>query len=84
MEIVDGHDTNNKYIEHYRGLVKKSGATYFRSAGYALADVMTLGAWEVVGTPLEGSISNDRKYLHVEVLYKDRSCSEVESIDFSE
>lgn len=83
MDLIDKNDLQEKYVENYRGLIKKSSATYARSIGYAIADVMTLGIWKIIGTPLEGSISNNREYVQVKVVYKDNSCEQIESMFFN-
>jgi hypothetical protein len=51
------------FVQGYSGL-EKGGRAVFHGA----ADVMTLGLWEVVGTPIEGSIANGTK-VAVEITY---------------
>lgn len=60
---------NGDIIESYRAPAAKSGATYGRAAGHAVLDVMTLGLWEVVGTPVEGALSENRGFWTVKVTY---------------
>ena len=83
LDVIDKNDLQGEYVENYRGIIKKSAATYARSFGYAIADVMTFGIWEIIGTPLEESISNNREYVKVKVVYKDSSCEQIESIFFN-
>jgi len=50
-------------VQGYTGL-EKGGRAVLPGA----ADVMTLGLWEIVGTPIEGSLANGTK-VSVEVTY---------------
>ncbi|MFN7709534.1 MAG: hypothetical protein ACK5O7_01020 [Holosporales bacterium] len=70
MEIVDQHELNDgKYTETYRAMARKSGLNYVRAAGHGVLDVMTLGIWEVAGTPVENAISNNRGFITVKATY---------------
>jgi hypothetical protein len=51
------------FVQGYTGL-EKGGRAVFHGA----ADVMTLGLWEIVGTPVEGSLANGTK-VAVEITY---------------
>ncbi len=51
------------FVQGYSG-IEKGGRAVFHGA----ADVFTLGLWEVVGTPIEGSLANGTK-VAVEVTY---------------
>jgi hypothetical protein len=70
MEIVQtGDASDGEYIEIYRAVARKSGVNYVRAAGHGALDVVTLGIWEVAGTPIEGAISNNRGYITVKTIY---------------
>lgn len=79
MEIVDRHtEKNGKYIETYRAKAGKSGFNYVRAAGHGALDVLTLGLWEVAGTPVEGAISNNRGYITARVTYTQKESDKIE------
>jgi hypothetical protein len=82
MEILDKHtDASGKYIETYRAKARKSGFNYVRAAGHGALDVMTLGLWEVAGTPVEGALSNNRGYITARVVYKSKDSDIIEKIE---
>lgn len=82
MEILDKHtDKNGNYIETYRAKARKSGFNYVRAAGHGALDVMTLGLWEVAGTPVEGALSNNRGYITARVVYKSKDSDIIEKIE---
>ncbi|BFD46805.1 MAG: hypothetical protein DMENIID0002_14510 [Rickettsia endosymbiont of Sergentomyia squamirostris] len=82
MEIVDRHqEENGKYMETYRAMARKSGVNYLRAAGHGVLDVMTLGVWEVAGTPVEGAISNNRGYITARVTYPYKEADKFEKIE---
>ena len=82
MEVVDRHEVDkDTYIETYRGLARKSGVNYVRAAGHGALDVMTLGLWEVAGTPLEGAISNNRGYILAKVVYPGKKANEAKKVE---
>ncbi|WPX97152.1 hypothetical protein [Candidatus Bandiella euplotis] len=60
---------DGKYYEIYRAKARKSGANYVRAAGHGVLDVMTLGLWEVAGTPVEGALSNNRGFIVAQIMY---------------
>jgi len=49
-----------KFVQGY-----STGAKVGRAMGHGVADVFTLGLWEVVGTPTEGAFSGDEKCYEV-------------------
>lgn len=54
-EVQDGKKVEiYKFIQGYSG-----GAKGTRAFFHGAADVMTLGLWEIVGTPIEGAYSGD-------------------------
>lgn len=55
-----------KFIQGY-----SAGAKAGRAVFHGAADVLTLGLWEVVGTPVEGTFSGDE--MAYEVRYDDES-----------
>ncbi len=66
MDIVSTKPIEDGNVkETYRGKARKSGANYLRAAGHGVLDVATLGLWEVAGTPIEGSLSNNLGYITV-------------------
>lgn len=70
MDIIDKHqEEDGQYTETYRAKARKSGLNYVRAAGHGILDVATIGLWEVVGTPVEGSLSNNRGYITVKATY---------------
>jgi hypothetical protein len=82
MEIVDRHqEENGKYMETYRAMARKSGLNYLRAAGHGVLDVVTLGVWEVAGTPVEGAISNNRGYITARVTYPYKEAEKLEKIE---
>ena len=76
MDIV-GHkiNDNHQYVETYRGKARKTGGNYFRAAGHGALDVVTLGLWEVAGTPIEGAMSNNLGNITVVATYYDKNDS---------
>ena len=82
MDILDRHqEDNGKHIETYRAIARKSGVNYVRAAGHGVLDVATLGLWEVAGTPIEGSLSNNRGYITAKVTYPYKEAEEAEKIE---
>jgi hypothetical protein len=82
MEILDKHtEENGKYTETYRAKARKSGFNYVRAAGHGALDVMTLGLWEVAGTPVEGALSNNRGYITARVVYASKNSDIIEKIE---
>ncbi|WP_417905051.1 hypothetical protein [Candidatus Tisiphia endosymbiont of Micropterix aruncella] len=82
MEIVDRHqEEDGKYMETYRAMARKSGLNYLRAAGHGVLDVVTLGVWEVAGTPVEGAISNNRGYITARVTYPYKEADKLEKIE---
>jgi hypothetical protein len=78
MEIVDRHDEpDGRYVETYRAQARKSGVTYARAVGHGVADVATFGLWEVVGTPVEGSLSNNTGFITVKAFYPYKGASKL-------
>lgn len=71
-ETQDGTRTDIfRFVQGYSG-----GAKTGRAVGHAAADVLTLGLWEVVGTPTEGAF--DGKEMSYEVSYdKDNRVTKV-------
>lgn len=64
-EIKDGKKCEiYKFIQGY-----STGAKAGRAIFHGVADVLTLGIWEVIGTPTEGVFSGDEKVY--EVMYDD-------------
>lgn len=55
-----------KFVQGY-----SAGAKAGRAVFHGAADVLTLGLWEVVGTPVEGTFSGDE--MAYEVRYDDES-----------
>jgi len=82
MERIDTVENKNGTVtETYRAVARKSGVNYLRAAGHGAMDVMTLGLWEVVGTPVEGAISNNRPYIIAKATYADKTSEEIEQLD---
>jgi hypothetical protein len=82
MEIIDRHEEKNgNYLETYKAVARKSGVNYARAAGHGALDVMTLGLWEVVGTPVEGAISNNRGYIIFKATYQYKGAEKIEKAE---
>lgn len=82
MERIDTIESpNGKVTETYRAKARKSGVNYVRAAGHGAMDVMTLGLWEVVGTPVEGAISNNRHFIVAKATYANKSTEEIEQLE---
>ncbi len=80
MEAIEkNEDKSGKYIVTYRSVARKSGANYIRAAGHGVLDVMTLGIWEAVGTPIEGSLSSNRGYVVAKAVYPHKDANVIES-----
>ncbi|WP_375358747.1 hypothetical protein [Candidatus Tisiphia endosymbiont of Neophilaenus lineatus] len=62
-------------------MARKSGLNYLRAVGHGVLDVMTLGVWEVAGTPVEGAISNNRGYITARVTYPYKEVDQFEKIE---
>lgn len=81
-KIVDRHqEEDGQYMETYRAMARKSGLNYSRAAGHGVLDVVTLGVWEVAGTPVEGAISNNRGYITARVTYPYKEADKLEKIE---
>lgn len=82
LEILekDTDDETGKYIERYKGIARKSGFTYARAAGHGVLDAVTLGLWEVVGTPVEGAMTNNRGFVTVVAIYPKKGAECFEKI----
>lgn len=78
MSVIDQkEDDEEQYVVTYRATARKSGGSYLRAGGHAVLDVATLGLWEVVGTPVEGAMSNNRGYIVATATYNDRQSKEM-------
>lgn len=81
MNVVETKDSKNGHrIETYRVVARKTGLNYIRAAGHGAMDVMTFGLWEVVGTPVEGVISNNRGYIVAQATYPNKEAEEFTDI----
>ncbi|MDB2415081.1 hypothetical protein N9W34_04840 [Rickettsiales bacterium] len=67
-EILEKKKNDGKESVIYRVQRRKHGSTYARALFHGVADVSTFGLWEIVATPLEGYMSNE-KYIVFKVLY---------------
>lgn len=73
MSVSDKYnEEDGTFVEIIKAKARKSGLNYFRAAGHGALSVFSLGLWEVVGTPLEGAISNNRGYIIAKVSYPSR------------
>lgn len=68
-------------VETYRAVARKTGLNYVRAAGHGAMDVMTLGLWEVVGTPVEGAISNNRHFIVAKATYADKHDENIKTLE---
>jgi hypothetical protein len=81
MQRIDKHtEKNGQYVEIYRARIRKDGTNYLRAAGHGALDVATMGLWEVVGTPVEGAISNNRGYVTAKVTYANRTSDTIKNV----
>jgi hypothetical protein len=82
MDLLDQREeAEDRYVATYRAMARKSGGNYVRAAGHGVLDVMTLGLWEVAGTPVEGAISNNRGYITANVIYVNKRKDKVVSVE---
>ncbi len=72
--------SDGSVIKTYRGKARKSGITYGRAAGHAVLDVATLGLWEIVGTPVEGAMSENRGFIVAKAKFAKDDNEEIISI----
>ena len=72
-EQVDEKKLANGLTQHIFRMQKKQGS-YFRSIGYGIVAVGTLGLSEVLATPLEGAIQNDKQFAAVADCDADGNC----------
>lgn len=63
MQCLEKTETEGIITEVYKAMSRKSGVNYLRAAGHGVLDVITLGLWEVAGTPIEGAADNNRGYI---------------------
>ncbi|NPV03853.1 MAG: hypothetical protein HPY67_03880 [Syntrophaceae bacterium] len=69
-EVKDGKKCEIfKFIQGY-----STGAKAGRAVFHGVMDVLTIGIWEVVGTPTEGVFSGDEKVYQVKYDENDRVC----------
>lgn len=81
MERIDSVENKDGTItETYKAVARKSGANYVRAAGHGALDVMTLGLWEVVGTPVEGAISNNRRFIIAKATYANKASDDIQKL----
>ena len=83
MHLLDKSKSHDgKYIEIYRAVHKKGGGNYVRAVGHGVLDVMTCGLWEVVGTPVEGALS-EQGHITVRAQYAREGDDKPEKIEIS-
>lgn len=63
-EKVDEKTLGNGLTQHVFRMQKRQGS-YLRSIGYGVAAVGTLGLSEVIATPAEGALQNDKQFAAV-------------------
>ncbi len=69
-EVQDGKKVDIfKFTQGYSG-----GTKAVRAVGHGVADVLTLGLWEVVGTPAEAVL--DGKEIAIKVIYDEKNTIE--------
>lgn len=82
MEVIERkEESNGEYIEMSRAIARKTGLNYARAAGHGVLDVMTLGLWEVAGTPIEGAISNNRGYIVARATYCNKLSEDIKKLE---
>ena len=82
MEVIERkEEPNGEYIEISRAIARKTGLNYARAAGHGVLDVMTLGLWEVAGTPIEGAISNNRGYIVARATYGNKLSEDIKKLE---
>lgn len=82
MEVIDRkEEANGEYIEISRAVARKSGLNYARAAGHGVLDVMTLGLWEIAGTPVEGALSNNRGYIIAKATYSNKCTDDIKKLE---
>ncbi len=74
--IGSDKDADGNLVESYR--IQKEKGSVARALMHGVLDVSTLGLWEAIGTPIEGSL-NKKEYFSIKVLYdKDENVKKVE------
>ncbi len=82
MTLIEEKEfSDGSLIAIYRAPARKTGINYVRAAGHGVMDVMTLGVWEVVGTPVEGAISNNLGFIVAKTIYPNKTAIEFEKIE---
>lgn len=80
MQCIESKVIEGKAFEIYRAQARKSGLNYGRAVGHGVLDVCTLGLWEVVGTPTEGAMDNNRGYIVAKVIRPSLESERIEQI----
>lgn len=75
------HLPSGKREEIFKGRESKGGCGPVRAIAHGALDVVTLGLWEVVGTPIESEIENNTKWVVVKALYPNRFSDAIEKLD---
>ena len=80
MQCLETKEHNGKVVELYRAVARKCGLNYGRAIGHGVLDVCTLGLWEVVGTPIEGAMDNNRGYIVAKIIRPNILSEEIEEM----
>ena len=59
---MNGYQEKNELLYSY---IVGDKSSPLRAIGYALLDLVSLGFWEYVGTPLEASNSGDARFVKI-------------------
>jgi len=83
MSLIDSKEEKeaNTITYTYRAPARKTGINYVRAAGHGVLDVMTLGLWEVAGTPIEGAVSNNNGYVIAKVTCMNTAPEEIATLE---
>ncbi len=79
--VSSKHQKDDTVVETYKAPARKSGLNYARAVGHGVLDVCTLGLWEIIGTPVEGAISNNRRFIVVQATYASPDSETIEKME---
>lgn len=70
--------TTEENIDIYE-TCKGDEASTGRAIGHGVMDVLTLGLWEVIGTPIEAAAGSDKECYRIKIVYNEND--KIESIE---
>lgn len=79
VEIVDTKRDENGNVLHEDYFLLKPQGSFARAALHGLFDVMTIGLWEIIGTPVEQHMG-EKVYVPVRIYYGENS--EINKVEY--